>query len=520
LNKNMEKLILVNKKDEIKDYESKEKCHQGKGILHRAFTIFIFNNKNQILIQKRSKNKTLWPLIWETSCSGHPLWLEKENYEDYVKSGERRLKEEMGITANLNFLTKFQYQAPYKKIGSENEICAILIGEYNGKIKSNSKEAASWKWIEPKELEKDIVKNPQKYAPWLKIGLKKLISLEKNKSVFKLNLILNAISKLVEPAIKKVLTSYVDTKNQEIVKYQVSTGGKKLRPALAIICSQLLGGKLKDVLYPAAGLEILHNYTLLIDDIIDNSNFRRRKPTTWFKFGDSIAQCIGMDYAAAIFQTVNLSKKPVKISELFAKTLKTITDGQILDILFEQQGRKKEFYVVKNRYQNITQKDYLEMISKKTAILFQTCCEIGGLCAGAEKKKITALKKYGFNIGMAFQIRDDILDIFGEKESSFKKIGKDILERKRGNIVLLFALKELSEKEKEKILTIIRKKKIKEKDIKQAVKLINQTNAYQKCYQFGKNFINKAKENLNFLPKNKYNNILREFADFILEREK
>ena len=511
----MGKLILINKKDEIVGYENKEKCHRGKGILHRAFTVFVFNDRNQVLIQKRSRLKKLWPLFWESSCSSHPC-----RSETQLRVAKRRLKEELGINCSLQTIGKFQYQAPYKNFGSENEVCAILVGKYNGDPKPDPKEVASWKWIEIKELQKNIDKNPKKYTPWLKIGLKKLIALKKSKPVSELNSILNEYSKLVEPAIEKILNSGVDEKNRGIVKYQIFTGGKRLRPALAIICCQLLGGKIKDALFPAAGLEILHNYALIIDDIIDNSNLRRGKPTSWFKFGRSIIQCIGIDYLAALFQATNLSKEPSKISELFAKTMKIIVDGEILDILFEQQGREEEPYVVKNRYRNITEKDYFKMVSKKTAILFQTCCEMGGMMGLAKKKELEALRNYGFNLGIAFQVQDDILDIFGEKESDSTKIGKDIIERKGGNIVILYALKELPQRKKERVLRIMRKKKIENKDIREAIELINQTNGRQKAYLFGQKFVERAKKNLNFLPKNKWNNLLREMADFALEREK
>lgn len=335
----------------------------------------------------------------------------------------------------------------------------------------------------------------------------------------KFNPTLKQLSNLIEPIIDSVLTSHLEKKNHFLFKYQVKTGGKKLRPALAIISCKLLGGKLKDVLYPAAGLEILHNYTLIIDDIVDNSNLRREKPTLWFKFGNSIAQCVSIGYSASVFQTINNSKNPKKIAEILAKAMKAISDGQILDILFEQGGREKESYVVKNRYKSITKNDYFKMIGKKTAYLFQACCEIGAVSASASEKQIAALKDYGFNLGIAFQIQDDILDIFGSEEKFGKKIGKDIIEKKLGNTIIFFALKELNDKGKQKILGIMRKKHIKNKDIKEAIKLINQTKSRQKARQLAEEFIEKAKRNLNFLPKNKWNNILREIANFTLKRE-
>lgn len=336
----------------------------------------------------------------------------------------------------------------------------------------------------------------------------------------KLNLIFKTITKTIDPVIEELLDFYVDKKFRKIVKYQILTGGKRIRPALIITCCKLLNGRIKDAIYPAAGLEILHNYSLIVDDIIDNSNLRRQKPTLWAKFGRTIAQCISVDYSAAAFQAANLTKEPVKISELFAKTMKTVVNGEISDILFEQKERKEEPYIIKNRYQNITEKDYFEMVSKKTAVLFQTCCEAGGIMASAKKKDLESLRNYGFNLGVAFQIKDDILDIFGEKKSITKKIGKDIREGKGGNIVILLALKELSKREKEKLLRIIRKKGIKNRDIIETLKLIRKTNSYQGAYQFSKSFVEKAKASLSLLPQNKWNTILREIADFAIEREK
>ena len=336
----------------------------------------------------------------------------------------------------------------------------------------------------------------------------------------RLDSILNETARRVNPVMEKFLSSYVDKKNQEIVKYQILTGGKRLRPALAAIVCRMLGGKIKDVLYPAAGLEILHNYSLIIDDIIDNSVLRRGKKTVWAKFGKSIAEFTAADYSAAVFQAANLAKEPIKISELFARAIKAITDGEFLDILFERRGREEEPYVIKNRYLKITDKNYLEMVKKKTAFLFQVCCEVGGITASAKEKELEALRNYGFNIGIAFQIQDDILDIFGEKKIFGKKIGKDITEKKGGNVVILLALKELPRREKEKILGIMKKEKINNKDVEEAIKLINRTGSRQKAYQFGKKFVCKAKKNLNFLPKNKWNDILEEIADFVLERGK
>ncbi|MFC1789791.1 polyprenyl synthetase family protein [Patescibacteria group bacterium] len=303
------------------------------------------------------------------------------------------------------------------------------------------------------------------------------------------------------------------------LRYPILHAGKKVRSTLVLIACQLLGGKIKNALPLAAGLEILHNYTLIIDDMIDNSPLRRGKPTVWVKYGNSIAQCAGLDYAASILQAANRSKNPEKVSALFAKTLKIVTDGEILDILFEQSGREEEPYIVKNRPKKITEKDYFKMVSEKTASLFEACCEAGGMAASGSKKELAALKNYGHDMGIAFQVQDDILDIFGEPDIFGKRIGQDIIERKRGNIVILYALKQLSTREKNLFLSVLKKRRITNKDIKKVIKLIKKTNAVENSYQYGKKYIDKAKKNLKKLPKNKWNKVLDQFADFVIERQ-
>ena len=168
----MPKLIVVNEKGDIIGAKDKLKCHLGQGILHKAFAIFVFNSQNQLLISRRSAEKMLWPLFWENSCSSHPYL-----GEDLIMTAEKRLREELGFTCKLKYVTEFRYQAFYKKVGAENEICAILVGRYDGQITPNLKEVVEWKWIRLDNLQKEIKKSPEQYAPWLVIGLKKLLAI-------------------------------------------------------------------------------------------------------------------------------------------------------------------------------------------------------------------------------------------------------------------------------------------------------------------------------------------------------
>jgi isopentenyl-diphosphate delta-isomerase len=165
-----QKLILVNINDDILGLGEKSKCHEGEGILHRAYVIFIFNRENQLLVQKRSQYKKLWPGFWDNSCSSHPK--EKESYRE---SGEKRLMEELGFTTQLTTLFKFYYKAKYLNIGAENELCLIMTGKYNGKVNPNQKEVTEWSWVEMTCISQEMKKNSYLFTPWFLIAFEILL---------------------------------------------------------------------------------------------------------------------------------------------------------------------------------------------------------------------------------------------------------------------------------------------------------------------------------------------------------
>lgn len=164
-----EKILTVNENDEVTGSDTKENCHAGNGILHRAITIFIFNDQNEILLTKRSALKKLWPNFWDTSCSTH-----LRPGETNEQAGEKRLSEEIGFSCQLKSILKFQYQANYKNIGSENELCYLLIGHYTGEVKPNPDEVSEYKWVNLEQLKTEI--NRSDITPWLKIALEKYLA--------------------------------------------------------------------------------------------------------------------------------------------------------------------------------------------------------------------------------------------------------------------------------------------------------------------------------------------------------
>ena len=165
----MVKVILVDKKDKEIGREEKIKAHR-EGKLHRSFSIFLFNKKGELLIQKRAKSKYHSPGLWSNACCSHPR--PDRNLEDEAK---RRLKEEMGIVkCNLKEVFNFIYN---QKVGdlTEHEFDHVFFGTFGGNPKPNPDEAESWKWVNPIELKKDIKENPGKYTAWFKLILDRVI---------------------------------------------------------------------------------------------------------------------------------------------------------------------------------------------------------------------------------------------------------------------------------------------------------------------------------------------------------
>jgi isopentenyl-diphosphate delta-isomerase len=164
-----ELLIVVDKDDQIIDYKNRLECHKGNGLLHRAFSIFIFK-EGKVLVPKRSRHKQLWPLYWSNSCCSHP-----RKGEDLHAAVQRRLVEELGVSARLKYLYTFQYQASYRDIGIEKEVCSVYIGTSRDEIAANPWEVAEWKYIAINDLTIDMERHPEKYTPWFKLEWLKLV---------------------------------------------------------------------------------------------------------------------------------------------------------------------------------------------------------------------------------------------------------------------------------------------------------------------------------------------------------
>lgn len=204
------------------------------------------------------------------------------------------------------------------------------------------------------------------------------------------------------------------------VEYCMKTGGKRVRPLMALLACDMFEGHIPDVLGPAAGMEIFHNFTLMHDDIMDEAPLRRGKPSVYRKWNANTAILSGdVMFALAIQHIAKCpSPKLKQVLGLFNKTVIEVCEGQQYDMNFESLDK-------------VSEKDYIEMIRLKTAVLPAACLKTGAIIAGASDHDADLLYQFGENVGIAFQIKDDWLDVFGEEESFGKKTGGDIIANKK-----------------------------------------------------------------------------------------
>ncbi len=158
-------LILVDSNDVEVGFESKQKCHNGAGLLHRAFSVFLFNFKGELLLQKRASVKRLWPNFWSNSCCSHP-----RKGEETDAAAVRRTQEELGITGvSIDWVYKFEYQAHFEDAGTEHELCHVFVGRSDAEVVVDPAEISETKWIKPDALDRDIASRPEIYSPWFKM---------------------------------------------------------------------------------------------------------------------------------------------------------------------------------------------------------------------------------------------------------------------------------------------------------------------------------------------------------------
>ena len=206
----------------------------------------------------------------------------------------------------------------------------------------------------------------------------------------------------------------------EPISYTLSLGGKRLRPALCLMACDMFGGDVENAINPAIGIEIFHNFTLLHDDIMDEAPIRRGEETVYKKWNTNVAILSGDTMMALAYDYIMKAPESVRseVFSVFNKTAIEVCEGQQYDMNFETQN-------------DISIKDYIEMIRLKTAVLLAGSLKIGAILAGADAEYGEALYRFGENLGIAFQLKDDLLDVFSDVEKFGKQTGGDIATNKK-----------------------------------------------------------------------------------------
>lgn len=165
-----EELILVDSADDVLGHATKAACHDGEGLLHRAFSIFILNGAGELLLQRRSAEKRLWPLFWSNSCCSHP-----RRGESMDVATARRLEQELSLRAPLRFLFRFEYHARFGGVGSERELCSVYVGRTDEPPRVHPSEVAAWKYVPVAELERELREHPERYTPWFRMEWERIV---------------------------------------------------------------------------------------------------------------------------------------------------------------------------------------------------------------------------------------------------------------------------------------------------------------------------------------------------------
>ncbi len=290
------------------------------------------------------------------------------------------------------------------------------------------------------------------------------------------------------------------------LNYIMSGGGKRIRPILVLLSCETFGGDINNAIDAAIAVEILHNFTLVHDDIMDNANTRRGKETIHKKWDVNAAILVGDELIGLSYRSLLRSN-----SNNINGILKAFTDG-VIEVC-EGQALDKEFELS----EAVSIDDYIIMIKKKTAELLKTSSIIGAIIGNAEQNGIEAISKYSENIGIAFQINDDLLDVIADEGEFGKKIGGDILEKKK-TFLYLKALELLKGKEKEDFKLLYNNSHNNKEKIDMIINIYNTICVINSAKDEISKFTSKANESLNCLRNEDSRKHLLSFSDMLLNR--
>ncbi len=325
----------------------------------------------------------------------------------------------------------------------------------------------------------------------------------------------NQYEKIYKDEIKKIesgLSKLLRDKKPESLytpcSYILNGGGKRLRPFLVLISAKAVGGKFNQTYNAAMAMEILHNFTLVHDDIMDNSNMRRGRVTLHKKYDTNTAILAGDSLIALAYEYLlkDCKDNTKQIVSNFTKAVTEVCEGQSLD---------KEFELSRN----VSIDDYKNMIYKKTAALMESCCAVGARIAGATNKQINAVARYGKYLGMAFQIQDDLLDLVADESEFGKTVGSDLIEGKK-TYLLLRAMEKAKGVKRKSLQRVFENKGVKKEEIGFYKNLYIELGVTKDAEHEIIKYTKLALKNISTLPNKEGRELMNWLANILINRNK
>ena len=549
-----EQVILVDVSDQLIGSMSKVEAHRGDGVLHRAFSILIFDEENRLLIQKRASHKITFPDVWANTVCSHPLYVDSEIGSDQLGSGSkvaavRKMEQELGIiqgtipVENIHLITRMLYRASADESWVEHELDHILFARAptDMKLNVNSNEISDTAWITQDELDNwlaDQSSGSEIIAPWFRLiaenilpewwgnldGLPSLAdqrirhfgdvsmvpAVDSDSSKLGVMSALKSHKDAVESRIINALSKTENVRLGAAMNHLIEGGGKRMRAILPWLVADAVG-KSNDGLYDlGASIEIIHNFTLVHDDIMDNDSVRRGRPAVHVAFDHPTAINAGDAMLAVAFEVLaesrNFDDEYFRdLVRIIGSMVRRVSEGQQQDMSFEERDV-------------VSEDEYLQMISGKTAAMFTTCAHTGALLSGTTKETVEVMVEWGENVGLCFQLMDDLIDATGDSETLGKPACSDIIEGKQ-TLIAIHALQQ----NPENLVTFheVFGSGIDETDrvvLDTVVSELKESGSIQYAYDKAMSYHESAHQCLNQLPDSAGMQVLRDLTDFQMVR--
>ncbi len=290
---------------------------------------------------------------------------------------------------------------------------------------------------------------------------------------------------------------------EDIGRHALLGEGKRIRPLLFMLSSRLCGYQGEDVYYYSTMFEYIHNASLLHDDVIDNADMRRNKPSASNVWGNHAAILTG-DYLSSKAASIALSTKKMEILRIAIDTGTRMVEGQFLEMMHTDNW-------------DTSKEDYMEIIVSKTAVLMSAACSCGAVMAEAGKEAVENLKNFGLNLGIAFQLVDDLLDYALSKGEFGKPVGKDLREGKT-TLPLIYSLSGMDKKESERLRALFENHRASDEDYGELIRAVRESDAIERIRAEAKGYVKKAAGFLDIFPESTYKEDLIALNEYIATR--